>query len=104
MPNQAEVSRIDDNVIKVTGCLDVTTVSRYRDEGMRLIDEAVAPVIDLSNVTVAGSAVIALLIAWQRHAAKSGKELTFVRTPANLMDIARACGVDDIVRLHEGEE
>lgn len=99
MPDQAELDRIDDNVIKVSGCLDVTSVAQYKDEGIRLIDEADSPVMDLSNASVVGSAVIALLIAWQRHASKSGKTIQYVHPPANLLDIARACGVDNIITL-----
>ena len=99
MPNPAEVSREGDNLIKVSGCLDVTSVAHYRSAGVRLIDEVATPVIDLANARVVGSAAIALLIAWQRYAEKCGKQISFTNPPDNLMDIARACGVDQIITL-----
>jgi len=86
-----------DNLVKVHGRLDVTTVARYKDEGVTLIDQMDSPVFDLGDVEVSGSAAIALLIAWQRHATGKGKEIHFAHPPANLLDIAGACGVDDIV-------
>jgi anti-anti-sigma factor len=97
MLEQPAIALADDDSIKVSGCLDVTTVSRYKDAGIRLIDRATTPVFDLGGAEVNGSAAIALLIAWQRHANKVGKEISIINPPANLLDIARACGVSDIV-------
>ena len=45
----------------------------------------------------AGSAVIALLIAWQREALRLEKDFHIVNAPENLRAIARACGVDSIL-------
>lgn len=101
MQNRKGLERVDDDLIKVSGSLDVTTVSKYKDEGIELIEKANEPVMDLSEITVAGSAVIALLIAWERHAAKRGKHIKYVHAPDNLVDIARACGVQDIIVLNE---
>lgn len=97
MPQTTDIERVDDNLIKVSGCFDVTSVAQYKNAGIRLIDEAPSPVVDLSGVEVVGSAAIALLIAWQRHAFKLGKQISFINPPDNLLDIARACGVDHIV-------
>ena len=103
MPHQPEVNKVGEDTIKVSGCLDVTSVAGYRDAVIGLMDEVSEPVIDLSDATVVGSAVIALLIAWQRHAAKGDKPLRFTDPPANLVDIARACGVEDFIAL-SGED
>ena len=99
MADLTELEKVGDNVIKVTGLLDVTTVAHTRDAGIRLIDEIDAPQVDLSDATVAGSAAVALLIAWQRHATKTGKQIRYVHPPANLKDITRACGVDDFIEV-----
>lgn len=98
-PNQTELKRVGTNVIKVTGPLDVTTVAHTRDAGIQLIDEIDAPEVDLSDARVAGSAAVALLIAWLRHAARTGKQMRYTHPPANLKDITRACGVDDIIPI-----
>ena len=97
MPERPEITLVDDNLIKVSGCLDVASVSHYRDAGVALIDRAPSPVFDLGGAQVKGSAVIALLIAWQRHANSVGKEISITNSPANLLEIAQACGVRDIV-------
>lgn len=99
MPNPTELKKVDDNVIKVTGPLDVTTVAHTRELGIELIDEVDAPEVDLSDARVEGSAAVALLIAWQRHAVKTGKQIRYIHPPANLKDITRACGVDKIIPI-----
>ena len=97
--NQTELKRVGANVIKVTGPLDVTTVAHTRDAGIHLIDQIDEPEVDLSDARVAGSAAVALLIAWLRHAAKTGKQVKYTHSPANLRDITRACGVDGIIPI-----
>ena len=97
VPDHPRLSLSGDSLIKVSGCLDVTTVSRSKESGEALIDKVDVPVFDLAEAEVTGSAAIALLIAWQRHAFKVGKEIRFINSPGNLLDIARACGVDEIL-------
>lgn len=88
-----------DNLIRVSGRLDVSTVAGFKEEGIGLIDQVDDPVFDLGGAEVAGSAVIALLIAWQRHAEASDKQVRFDNAPGNLLDIARACGVSEFIPL-----
>lgn len=97
MPDGAGLAVTDDRHIKVSGCLDVGSVAEYKEEGIRLMEPMDEPVFDLADIEARGSAAIALLIAWQRHAANSGKEISFINPPSNLIDIAKACGVSDIV-------
>jgi len=97
MPEANGLVLTDERHIKVSGCLDVGSVAEYKDEGIRLMEPMSEPVFDLAEIEARGSAAIALLIAWQRHAANSGKEISFINAPPNLVEIAEACGVSDIV-------
>lgn len=99
MAQQAEIKRVDGSRIKVSGRLDVTTVAWCKRAGVHLIDEVESAELDLADAQVVGSAAVALLIAWQRHAVNVGKQIRFINPPANLFDIARACGVDTILNI-----
>ncbi len=92
-----ELNLDPDGTINVTGQLNVTSVAACKASGEDLIEDASAVVIDLGGSEVEGSAVIALLIAWQRRAEKLSKPIKFVNAPPNLLKIAEVCGVSDIV-------
>lgn len=98
MPDTApDISLGAGDRIAVGGCLDVDTVAAYKDAGLELMEDLNEIVVDLDQCRVEGSAVIALLIAWQRSASQAGKEISFVNAPENLLQIAEACGVRHIV-------
>lgn len=99
MSSRAEVTLTGGNTISVEGCLDVDTVAACRSSGSKLMADLDSVVIDLANVEVSGSAVIALLIAWQRRAASLGIDIQIRNPPDNLIDIAEACGVAEILPL-----
>jgi ABC-type transporter Mla MlaB component len=89
---------ISDNRLRVSGCLSVNSVAGYQRDGIKLIDSLSSPVvIDLAEADVQGSAAIALLIAWQRHITHGQGEVRMIGASATLREIARACGVDDIL-------
>ena len=56
--------------------------------------------IDLRGVTRADSAGLALLVAWLRESEIAGNSIEFVNIPAQLLSIARVCGLDDILSLN----
>jgi len=94
----AGVLYISDNRLRVSGCLSVNSVAGYQRDGIKLIDSLSGPVvIDLAEAEVQGSAAIALLIAWQRHITHRQGEVYMIGASAALREIARACGVDDIL-------
>jgi ABC-type transporter Mla MlaB component len=89
---------ISDNRLRVSGCLSVNSVAGYQRDGIKLIDSLSDPVvIDLAEAEVQGSAAIALLIAWQRHITHRQGEVRMIGASTTLREIARACGVDDIL-------
>ena len=87
-----------DNRLNVAGCLSMDSVARYQREGIVLIDSLPNPVvIDLAEAEVQGSAAIALLIAWQRYITQRQGEVRMIGASTTLREIAKACGVDDIL-------
>ena len=56
--------------------------------------------VDLRDVTRADSAGLALLVEWLRESEIAGNSIEFVNVPAQLLSIARVCGLDDILSLN----
>lgn len=56
--------------------------------------------VDLTGVTRADSAGLALLVEWLRESEKTGNEITFINVPPQLLSIARVCGLDEILSLN----
>ena len=70
------------------------TIEKLRPLGIALIDAAGSELrLDLSAVTAADSAGLALLIHWLACARSAGKRLCYVRVPAALMALARLSDV-----------
>lgn len=83
---------------RISGLLDLETVADYREAGVEAVRRETETVrFDMSEASVDGSAVIALLIAWQREAERENKQVKFINCPDNLLDIADACGVREIL-------
>jgi ABC-type transporter Mla MlaB component len=97
MPEQPDIFIEGGTTIKVRGNLNVTNVAQFWSSGIELMAEVDSVVIDLAESEVVGSAVVALLIAWQREAGRLGKALCILHAPENLIAIAKACGVDGII-------
>jgi len=56
--------------------------------------------IDLGQVQRSDSAGLALLIEWLREAQRSGASLRFFNIPAQMLEMARASGLEQILPLH----
>ncbi len=81
--------------------LSFATVPEIRPEGLALIQAAGAQLcIDLSGVSAADSAGLALLIDWLGEAASSGKQLRYSRLPPALLALAK---LSEVASLLEGQ-
>jgi len=87
--------------IKLSGVVDVDTVAGYREELQEMIGSNASHKleIDLGELEIHGTAVIALLISVVRESRKIPKEVFFKNSPENLLAVARACGVAGILKL-----
>jgi phospholipid transport system transporter-binding protein len=72
----------------VSGLLKRTPRSFYANGDIKL---------DLSGVTRADSAGLALLVEWLSESESKGRSIAFLHMPAQMLSIARVCGLADIL-------
>ncbi|MFW5450756.1 MAG: lipid asymmetry maintenance protein MlaB [Methylophagaceae bacterium] len=85
--------------IRVGGELSFTTVNNVLVEMASLLENVTSIDIDLAEVTRSDSAGLALLIEWMRSADKESKEIVFHNIPEQMLAIAGASGLDEILPL-----
>ena len=82
------------------GELDFASVpSVLRHAGVNMLGKELVTV-DLKGVTRADSAGLALLVEWLRESENAGNRIEFVNVPAQLLSIARVCGLEEILSLN----
>ena len=88
-----------DGSLVLTGALNITTVTRIHQESLGYFHDAVSMPgsIDLTGVTSADSAGLALLIEWIRLGKKQNCNIRFLNLPAQLLPLARLFGVDHLL-------
>lgn len=78
-------------------------VLAVRQAGERALDEAPDGVeFSLAPLRESNSVVVALLLAWVRHARAHGKSIRFVEVPTDLRNIIELYGVTGILPLEDG--
>lgn len=90
----------DEAIFRPQGALTMHEAARYQAEG-RAWAAAGDCTIDLSGVSDADSATLALLFDWQRTARAAGHRLQICNLPLGLKSLANLYGVSDL--LCEGE-
>jgi len=88
---------VEKQVIQVGGELSFATVNGVLSQSGDVFKSAEMLTIDLSAVTRSDSAGVALLIDWMRTAKKSNKEIAFQNIPAQMLAIASASGLDELL-------
>ncbi len=82
---------------RVTGALDIATVTALLPQGSDAIGRGRAAVIDLAGVTVSDSAGLALLIEWLSIAHGAHRTLRYENLPVQLHQLARLSEVEELV-------
>lgn len=82
---------------KLTGELGFATVPGLLKNAPRGFLEDGDVRIDLSGVTRADSAGLALLVEWLRESVNRGRSITFLHMPEQMLSIARVCGLEEIL-------
>jgi phospholipid transport system transporter-binding protein len=78
----------------LSGPMTLATVTELRREGRRALRGGAAPMVfDLSGVSAADSAGLALLVDWLAYAATQGCKLEFANPPTALLALARISDV-----------
>ena len=85
-----------DGLVRVRGPLTLTTVEPLLGDAKHRFDGPEVHV-DLSAVTEADSAAVALLLAWMRDAAVGGRRVRFENFPANLKSLIKLYDVGEFI-------
>ena len=80
----------------VSGPVTLANVAQVLKDGYAGIRSGAAAV-DLAGVTELDSSLLAMLLAWLREAARSGRTLRFDNLPEGLTTIARLYGVVELL-------
>jgi len=90
-----------DGILKVSGALNIGTVTRIRQASLDYFHDAasVPRSIELTEVTSADSAGLALLIEWLRLGKQQNCTIKYMNLPAQMLPLARLFGVDHL--LHQ---
>ncbi|MBF0470232.1 MAG: STAS domain-containing protein [Gammaproteobacteria bacterium] len=84
----------------IRGSLSFATVEKAHPHTLSLI--AAAPLqisVDMAGVTQADSAGVALMIEWWRNQRLRHGVLEFINVPSQILAIADACGVNEVLPL-----
>jgi ABC-type transporter Mla MlaB component len=87
--------------LQLSGMVNVDTVAEYRASLVEKItaSQSSEVEVELSEIEMQGSAVIALLISVLREARSLDKTVLFLNCSEKLRAIASACGVDGILQI-----
>ena len=98
--DRAEVEIGQDGCARLSGALTFrTTPTLYRETGRLFGGGAGVSALDLSGVTEADSAGLALLLEWQAGRPGGGASLPMRNAPASLLSLARLCEADGLLDL-----
>jgi len=89
----------DSQTYHVSGELTLETARVVKEDTDKRFVTATAMNIDLSKVSRADSAGLALLVAWMRQANETDKVISFRHVPAQMLAIANASGLDAILPI-----
>jgi phospholipid transport system transporter-binding protein len=92
--SEAAVTKKGINQFAVSGKLSFDTVSELMQQGTALFANASNVDIDLSSVTHADSAGLALLLEWLRYGKHNNKVVRYQNLPAQLTSLAAISEVD----------
>jgi phospholipid transport system transporter-binding protein len=89
------------NKISLTGFLIFDTVLPIYQSGLGYLATYSFPEleIDLSQVEKSDSSGLSLLLGWMRAAKQKKINLHFTNVPRYLLDVARVCGIDNILPI-----
>jgi phospholipid transport system transporter-binding protein len=85
--------------INVCGDLTFATVNDLLISSRRVFTPITALDIDLADVSCSDSAGLALLIDWMRLAKQQNKNILFHNIPAQMLAMAHASGLDELLPL-----
>lgn len=91
-------------VFQLPAVVDFPNLVAVRDSGEAHIDGSDPAEFDLSGLSEANSAVVALLIAWFRYAHARGKVVRFLRVPVAIMNIIEVSDLTEVLPIVDPED
>lgn len=89
------------SLIRVGGELTFSTVKYIQEQSQELFKPMASLSIDFTDVTRSDSAGLALLIDWMRIAKQSNRTILFYNIPQQILAIADASGLDELLPLSD---
>jgi phospholipid transport system transporter-binding protein len=87
---------------RLTGTADMASARALLGRGLAEFGGQPEVELDLSGVTAADGAGLAVLLTWLERARAAGQQLRFTGLPAPLVALARVCGVDAMLGAAPG--
>ena len=92
-----------ESLVRVGGELTFSTVKEILAQAQMMFETMTMLNIDFTDVTRSDSAGLALLIDWMRTAGKESKTITFYNIPQQILAIANASGLDELLPLSDSK-
>ena len=89
------------SLIRVGGELTFSTAKDIQEQAQKVFEPITSLNIDFTDVTRSDSAGLALLIDWMRTAKQSSKPILFYNIPQQILAIADASGLDELLPLSD---
>ncbi len=86
-----------ENNYQLGGVLDFHTVPSALEDSRKLFKPGATIDIDLSRVSKANSAAMALLIEWKSIARDVGSTVRFLQIPSQIKRLAEVCRVEELL-------
>ena len=100
--NQPHLEKIDAQQYAISGELTMKNVPQVAQDTAPVIASMSGEVsIDLSQITRADSAGLALLIDWLRIARRENVSLHFERLPEQLLQIVQVCDLHSVLPINQ---
>lgn len=100
LPEGVALTHGEDGRLHLSGRVGLATVSALMEVGSAALESAApAPVVSLKEVQAEGSAILALLIGWQRACLGRGHTVSFVDVPLALQQVAEASEVAEVLGI-----
>jgi phospholipid transport system transporter-binding protein len=95
--DQFSIQRVADRRLEASGVLGYVTAGRALPAGLALIPRDSTCTIDLSRVTEADSAGLAVLVEWLATAKSRGTVIRYECIPAQILAVARISDLESLL-------
>lgn len=89
---------VSGNSLRVAGPMVIGTATALKAEGEAAV-AAAATVVDLTGVSDADSAAVAVLLAWVRAARDRNQQLAIINVPESIRSLAALYGVTELLPM-----